>query len=114
MLKIRLQRRGRKKLPAYKIVVAEHTMPIQGRFIEQLGGFISNRKAETLKFNQERILHWVNNGAQVSQTVARLLLKEGVNEMKKFVKQRASKPAKVKEEPKKEEEKLDEKPAEEK
>ncbi len=48
MLKIRLQRQGRKGMPVFRIVVAEHTMPVQGRFVEKLGGYTAGRKEETL------------------------------------------------------------------
>lgn len=95
MLKIRLQRQGRKGSPAYRLVLAEHTMPIQGRFIEKLGHFIPQRKEETMNLNTDRIKYWISVGAQPSQTVARLLFKEGVTEAEKFIKSRPTKPSKA-------------------
>jgi small subunit ribosomal protein S16 len=94
MLKIRLQRQGRKRIPAYKIVLAEHTMPVRGRFLEKLGHFIGTDKKGTLVFDAEKIRYWISKGASVSETVARMLLKEGIQEMEKFVPQRKQVPNK--------------------
>jgi len=82
-------------MPVFRLVVAEHTMPIQGRFIEKLGMFVSGRKKETLMLKTERIQHWLSVGAQPSQTVARLLLDEGMKECEKFIKQRKQVPSKA-------------------
>lgn len=95
MLKIRFQRKGKKKMPVFQLVVAEHTMPIQGRFIEKLGTFVSGRKKETLMLKTERIEHWLSVGAQPSQTVARLLVSEGMKACEKFIKQRKQVPSKA-------------------
>ena len=94
MLKIRLQRVGRKKIPAFRIVVAEHTMPVQGRFVEKLGNFISGRKKDTLQLKKERIGYWLSVGATPSQTIARLLLEQGMKEVEKFIKPRKQVPKK--------------------
>jgi len=95
MLKIRLQRVGRKKIPAFRLVVAEHTMPVKGRFLEKLGNFVLGRKKETLVLKKERILHWLAMGAKPSQTVARLLNTEGLKEFEKFIEQRKQVPSKA-------------------
>ncbi|PCI24089.1 30S ribosomal protein S16 [Candidatus Peregrinibacteria bacterium] len=98
MLKIRLQRKGRKRMPVFHIVLAEHTAPVQGKFIEKLGMFMAKDRANTLELRSERILYWISQGAQPSQTVARLLVKNGMKECEKFVPQRkqvAPKPAPV-------------------
>ena len=54
MLKIRLQRVGRKGMPVFKIVVAEHTMPIQGRIVEKLCSYIA-WKLDDMKFHLAEI-----------------------------------------------------------
>ena len=94
MLKIRLQRAGRKRMPVYRIVVAEHSMPIQGRFKEKLGSFVSGKKTETLNINVERVKYWISVGAQPSQTMARLLVDQGIKEAQKFIAARTQKPKK--------------------
>lgn len=85
MLRIRLQRKGRRNLPAYRIVVAEHSDPVKGKFIEILGHYLPIRDPKVFEFKEERIRHWVSVGAQPSQTVARLLKKYGMDGMDKFI-----------------------------
>lgn len=92
MLKIRLQRKGRKNLPFYRIVVAESTKPVKGRFIEIVGHYDPVSKDVVLK--TERIEHYVGNGAQPSQTVARLATKNGMTSLEKFIEKRVSTPKK--------------------
>lgn len=93
MLKLRLQRMGRKRMPVFRLVVAEHTMPVQGRFLEKLGSFIAGQKATTLNVNTERAKYWISVGAEPSQTVAQLLVKQGVKEAEKFIAKRVQKPS---------------------
>ena len=76
MLKIRLQRVGKKNAPSYRVVLAEHTAPPQGKFQEILG-FYNPRKKEK-SFKKERIEHWLSKGAQLSPTVHNLLVNEGI------------------------------------
>lgn len=85
MLKIRLQRTGRENIPAYRIVVAEKTSPAKGKFLEVLGHYLPARDPVVLEHNDERILHWVKNGAIPSETVARILFKAGLKEMQKYI-----------------------------
>ena len=95
MLKIRLQRVGKKNAPSYRVVLAEHTAPPQGKFQEILG-FYNPRKKEK-SFKKERIEHWLSKGAQLSPTVHNLLISEGVL---KGIKLKAWRPKKKKETPK--------------
>lgn len=74
MLKIRLRRSGRKHEPSYRIVVAEETSPIQGKFIAQLGHY--NPKSKALVLNKDEATDWMNKGAKPSNTVAKLMEKE--------------------------------------
>lgn len=85
MLGIRLQRTGRKNAAAYRIVVAERSSPIKGRFVEILGYYLPRRNPVVFECNAERIAHWVGNGARPTDTVARLLKKNGIDGMDKFV-----------------------------
>jgi small subunit ribosomal protein S16 len=75
MLRIRLSRVGRKHTPIYRILVAQHTAPIKGKFIEILGLYDNSRLPKRLKLDMERYNHWVSKGAQPSETVANLVSK---------------------------------------
>jgi small subunit ribosomal protein S16 len=78
--RIRLRRVGRKKLPLYRIVVAESTSPRDGRFIEVLGTY--NPKGQTaadkVQVDAEKARQWIANGATPSETVESLLKQVGV------------------------------------
>lgn len=76
MLKIRLQRAGRKNLPHYRIVLAEHSSPVKGKFIEKLGHYDPRTKAVGLK--TEAILGWLQKGATPSNTAAKILIANGL------------------------------------
>lgn len=91
MLRIRLSRVGKKNTPIYKVVVAEKSRPVKGKFIEALGMYNPGNKDNTL--NVERIKYWISVGAQPSQTVHNLLVKQSIIEGNKI----AIKRAKVKE-----------------
>ncbi len=84
MLKIRLSRRGRKRIYTYFVVVAEHTSPIQGKFIEKLG--VYSPESKMFQIDQDRLNHWIKNGAKPSETVARLMVKYAkMKDAKKFI-----------------------------
>ena len=76
MLKIRLTRRGKKNKAFFRLVVAEHTSPIKGRFLEALGFLNPHTKEKNLK--ADRIKSWIGKGAQCSDTAHNLLVKEGI------------------------------------
>ncbi|MFC1608726.1 30S ribosomal protein S16 [Patescibacteria group bacterium] len=76
MLKIRFSRTGRKNQAQFRIVVQEHTYAPTGRHVEVLGNWDPHRKEGT--FKAERIAHWIDNGAQVSDSVYNLLVSQGV------------------------------------
>lgn len=75
MVVIRLSRGGAKNRPFYNVVVADSRCRRDGRFIERVGFYnpVAKEGIEALRLNQERIGYWVSNGAQLSDTVARLL-----------------------------------------
>lgn len=76
MLKIRLRRTGKRNQPHYRLVVAEHTAPITGKFVAVVGHY--NPRSKELVVNAEEITKWLNQGAQASNTVARLLSRQGI------------------------------------
>lgn len=78
MIKLRLRRTGAKKRPSYRIVVAEHTAPRDGKFIEILGHYDPLTEPATVKVNEERARYWLSVGAQPTDTVAGLLRRAGV------------------------------------
>lgn len=78
MVKIRLRRMGAKKQPSYRIVVAEATSPRNGRFIETIGNYNPLTNPPTVRVDEERALHWLRNGAQPTEAVARMLRNLGI------------------------------------
>lgn len=79
MVKLRLARQGRKKLPIYKLVAADSRSRRDGRFIESLGQYLpSNEPGQKITLNEDRVLYWLRTGAQPSTTVRALLSKEGI------------------------------------
>jgi small subunit ribosomal protein S16 len=81
-VKIRLQRHGSKKRPFYFIVVANTTAPRDGKFIEKLGTYNPLTVPATVRINRERSLHWLDKGAQPTNTCRRILSFKGVLFMK--------------------------------
>jgi small subunit ribosomal protein S16 len=77
-VKIRLRRVGRKKTPLYRIIVAESTSPRDGRFIEIIGQYAPRQSADALKIDTARANHWLEVGAQPSDTVRSLLRRAGI------------------------------------
>jgi small subunit ribosomal protein S16 len=77
MVKIRLRRIGKKKQPAYRVVVADSRSPRDGRFIETIGFYNPRTEPPTVQIKEDRALHWLSQGAQPSDAVARLLRNKG-------------------------------------
>jgi small subunit ribosomal protein S16 len=77
-VKIRLMRVGKKKQPAFRVVVADARSPRDGRFIEILGQYAPRREPSAVTIDHERALHWLRNGAQPTESVAKLLEISGV------------------------------------
>ena len=73
MVKIRLQRQGKKKAPFYHIVVADSTSPIDGKIIEQIGTYDPMTKPSTIVVDKEKLEQWIKNGAQPTDTVKALI-----------------------------------------
>ena len=70
---IRLARFGAKKRPFYRVVVIEKDRPRDGRAIEIVGNYSPTSEPAKVVLKHDRIEHWVNKGAQLSDRVARLV-----------------------------------------
>lgn len=81
-VKIRLKRMGANKKPFYRIVVADSRAPRDGKFIEEVGYYNPVSEPKQIKIDDEKIIKWLNTGAQPTETVKSLLKKNGV--MEKF------------------------------
>jgi len=77
-VRIRLRREGRKKLPMYRIVVADKESPREGRFIETIGSYRPKDEKNLMTVDVEKARAWIAKGAVPSDTVAALLKKAGV------------------------------------
>lgn len=86
MVKIRLNRMGAKKQPFYRIVVADSRSPRDGRFIEIVGNYDPTKNPAIVNVDEEKVIAWINNGAQPTDTVRSLLSKKGI--MKKIHEER--------------------------
>ena len=89
-LKIRLARAGAKKRPYYHIVIADSRSPRDGRFIERVGSYnpmLPADHAERVRLVNDRITHWVSEGAVATDRVARFLGKAGLIPMPKYAEQ---------------------------
>ena len=78
MLRIRLRRVGKKKQPSYRIVVADVRAPRDGAIVEQVGHYNPLTDPPTIVVNADKVKHWMGVGAKPSDTVVRLLQREGI------------------------------------
>lgn len=78
MVKLRLRRKGRAHYPIYDIVAVDGRSRRDGAFLERLGYYDPHQKPSVIKVDHERALHWLNVGAQPSDTVRLLLSYDGV------------------------------------
>ena len=78
MVKIRLRRTGAKGKANYRLVVADSHSPRDGAFIDIIGHFNPLSDPETVVINEEKARHWLSQGAQPTDTAARLLSKAGI------------------------------------
>ncbi len=77
-VKMRLTRMGKKKAPFYRIVVADARSPRDGRFIEQVGTYDPSKEPSEIKLDAEAAKKWLENGAQPTAQVAKILKIMGV------------------------------------
>ena len=96
MLMIRMQRIGRKNMPAFRIIVAEHTRgPRTGNIVEKVGTY--NPKTKERQFNADRIKYWLSVGAKASATVHNMLVSAKIVTGAKIVKHQEKPAAPVEE-----------------
>ena len=96
-MKIRLARGGSKKRPHYAIVAADSRMPRDGRFIEKLGTYnplLPKDSEDRVKMNMERVQYWMDQGAQPTDRIARMLEAAGVKEKTERNNPKKAKPGK--------------------
>ena len=77
-VKIRLRRMGQKKAPFYRIVVADARAPRDGRCIEEIGTYDPTKNPTEYHVNEELAKKWLANGAQPTETVARIFKAAGI------------------------------------
>ena len=75
---IRLARRGGKKYPTYRIVVADSRRARDGRFIETIGYYNPNHDPSLIEVDEAKAKHWLECGAQPSDTVRKLFSVKGI------------------------------------
>jgi len=80
LLRIRLRRVGKKKQPAYRLVVADSRAPRDGAFVEIIGQYNPLTEPATLVIDEEKARNWLRRGAQPSETAAKLLARQGIIE----------------------------------
>ena len=78
-VRIRLKRIGKKKVPFYRIIVSDSKFPVQGKFIEEIGTYDPNTDPSTVKVNEELAKKWIANGAQPTESVAKLFRQAGIS-----------------------------------
>ena len=77
-VKMRLRRMGAKKAPFYRVVVADSRYPRDGRFIEEIGTYNPLTDPSEIKIDGDKAKKWLENGAQPTDTVKKLLKKSGI------------------------------------
>ena len=77
-VKIRLTRKGDKKSPFYRVVVADSRSPRDGKFIDIIGTYNPLTNPAEIKIDAERAKEWIKNGAQPTETAKSLLVKSGI------------------------------------
>ena len=77
-VKIRLKRMGQKKAPFYRVIVADSRSPRDGRFIAEIGTYDPTKEPSAFNVDVEAAKQWLANGAQPTETVAKLFKKAGI------------------------------------
>ena len=75
MVKIRLQRVGKKKAPFYHVVVADSRSPRDGKIVEKIGTYNPMTEPATIELDAEKVAAWIKNGAKPTDTVKALIEK---------------------------------------
>ena len=72
-VKIRLTRKGKKKQPTYRVVVADSRSPRDGRYIEQIGRYDPRQEPSLVEIDNERAAYWLSQGAQPTPQAKKLI-----------------------------------------
>ena len=78
MLRIRLRRTGKKKQPSYRVVVADSRAPRDGDSVATIGIYDPLTDPPTIRIDADKARAWMSKGAQPSETVVRLMRREGI------------------------------------
>ncbi|MCR5238483.1 MAG: 30S ribosomal protein S16 [Lachnospiraceae bacterium] len=78
MVKIRLKRIGKKKAPFYRIIVSDAARTTQSTALAEIGTYDPLKEPSEVKINEEEARKWLSNGAQPTETVAKLFKKAGI------------------------------------
>ena len=81
-VKLRLKRMGKKQAPFYRVVVADSRSPRDGKTIDEVGYYDPTKNPAEIKIDAEKIINWLKNGAQPTDTVRSILSNQGI--MKKY------------------------------
>jgi len=76
MIKIRLARTGKRNAPSFRLVVADSRAKRDGKIIEKIGFYDPKTKPITIKYDQKRLAYWLKQGAQMTETVNKLIKQE--------------------------------------
>jgi small subunit ribosomal protein S16 len=82
LLKIRLSRVGKKKAPAYRMVIADARSPRDGRYVEIVGHYNPRTQPKTLVIDADKVRDWLAKGAQPTERVDKLLAEQGLRPVK--------------------------------
>ena len=80
MVRIRLRRIGLRHQPSYRIIAADEESPRDGRFLEILGSYNPRTNPSTVQLKEEKVYAWLRNGAQPSESAAKVLKSVGLLE----------------------------------
>jgi small subunit ribosomal protein S16 len=84
-VKLRLRRMGKKKQPIYKMVAADSRSPRNGKFLEAVGFYNPLTNPHTLELKEDRVMYWLNVGAEPTHTVKSLLRQKGLTLKKELL-----------------------------
>lgn len=88
LLRIRLTRTGKTQQESFRIVVAEHTNAVKGKYTELLGHYQPATQPKKFDIKKDRVEYWISKGAKPSDTVAVLLKRNGFANMDKYIEPR--------------------------
>jgi small subunit ribosomal protein S16 len=78
-VRLRLTRVGGRKNPIWRVVAADQRSKRDGRVLETIGHYNAQTQPSTIVLDEERVRHWLERGAQPSETVAKLLKTQGIS-----------------------------------